>query len=420
MKDDLIRTRIHQAVDRHAEHLETDPFLAQRIMEKERTGKTKVKKKTPTMLVLAILLTLFAAAALAVTLLTHREVVEQVAVPLAVDNDAAVGVKDTYNPEQLEELVRSLNANGITLEENNRIMQALKNGQGYYEEETIMEICRRAFGGDYYTWTLEQQDWFEDLMVEIGFHETHLTCLPGENNMPYEEAEAFAFKKIRDAYGQDLPLEDRSVWALSRQFFLEDPDDPESANWHFSLEPKDLDHGTYHILFSDSDPEGTAFVSANIHDWTQPYSGDELYSAFHEVYSWALSSWPQEAWQKLHDMLKDARIDTDRYDAQPLKAYLLTEYPAPGDKDIARETAVEIAREAMTDTRAALDGAVLTEYEGRRCWMVSFRIYAGEKAGDDGAGLYVIGVDSTDGHILNKRKQSLDDSVAFAYVPEEA
>ena len=35
MKDEQIRAQIHQAVDAHGEHLRTDPFLAQRIMNQE-------------------------------------------------------------------------------------------------------------------------------------------------------------------------------------------------------------------------------------------------------------------------------------------------------------------------------------------------------------------------------------------------
>ena len=358
---------------------------------------------------------------MAVTLLTHQEIVEQVAVPLAVDNDASVGVNKIYNAEELAELVRSMNENGITLEENNRIMQALQNGQGYYEEETIMEICRQAFGGNYYTWTLEQQDWYEDLMVQIGFHETHLTVMPGEGNMKYEDAEAFAFRKIREAYGQDLPLEDRSIWQLSRQFYVENPDDPTSAGWSFSLEPKDIDHGQYYIGFSDNDPEGTVFVSANIHDWSQPYTGDELLGHFHTVYSWNHGQWLQGTWQRLHEMLQDAEIDPISREAQALKAFRMTAYPVPGEKDISREIAIQKAKETLRDSRAALDGAVLAEYDEKRVWMVSFVIKpSAEGITDDAAGFFVVSVDSATGTILDSRKQGLDDSIAFAYVPVNA
>ena len=421
MREDLNRVKMHKAIDSTLSGLNGDPWLFQRVSARAAEGETKVKKKLSAGLVLAIIMILIAAVALAVMLLTHQEVVEQVAVPLAVDNDTGVGVNNTYNAEELAELVRNLNENGITLEENNRIMQSLQNGQGYYEEETIMEICRQAFGGNYYTWTLEQQDWYEGLMVKIGFHETYQTRMPGEGNMKYEDAEAFAFRKIRETYGQDLLLEDRSIWQLSRQFYVENPGDPASAGWSFSLEPKDIDHGQYYVRFSDNDPEGSVSVGADIYDWSQPYTGEELLSHFNAVYTWNHGQWPQEAWQRLHEMLQGAEIEPTSREAQALKAFRITEYPVPGEKDISREIAIQKAKEAIQDTRAALDGAVLTDYEGKRIWMVSFVINpSSEGTADETAGLFAVSVDSATGTILESRKQGMDDSIAFAYVPLDA
>ena len=65
MKDELIRTQIHQAVDHYAESLRTDPFLAQRIIHQERMGEPIVKKKLSVTLVIAIVLLLLMATALA-------------------------------------------------------------------------------------------------------------------------------------------------------------------------------------------------------------------------------------------------------------------------------------------------------------------------------------------------------------------
>ena len=45
VKDELIRSQIHQAVDHHSEHLQSNPFLAQRIINQERTGEPVVKKR---------------------------------------------------------------------------------------------------------------------------------------------------------------------------------------------------------------------------------------------------------------------------------------------------------------------------------------------------------------------------------------
>ena len=73
MKDEQIRTQIHQAVDAHAEHLRTDPFLAQRIMNAEK-GEIKVKKKLTMSMVLVIVLLLIAVTALAAGIIFAKRV----------------------------------------------------------------------------------------------------------------------------------------------------------------------------------------------------------------------------------------------------------------------------------------------------------------------------------------------------------
>lgn len=426
MREELSREKMHKAIDATLSGMNGDPWLFQRISARAGEGETKVKKRISAGLVLAIVLLLIAAVAAAVTLtvLSRQEaaqnVIEEKAVPLAMENDTGATVNDMYTPEQLAELVRTLEENGFTLDEDNRIMQALRNGQGYYEEEAIMEICRQAFGGNIATWTLEQQDWFKLLMVRIGFLESYESHLPGEGNMTYEEAEAFAFRKIREEYGEDLPLEDRSIWELERQFYTLDPDDPEADVWDFALEPRDLEHGRYIISFRDHDPEGTADAWASVQEWTDSYTGGELLGNFQSVYG-REGSWTQETWQKMHDMSQNAQTAPGKWDEQIIKAYRMTEFPDPGENDISREDAILKARDALNKPRAALDGAVLTEYEGRRQWMVSFIIYVPDDGTeDDAAGLYAVAVDSATGEARSVRKQDAYGSAAFAYVPEEA
>lgn len=421
MKDEMIREKIRQAVDHQASDVHPNPFLAQRVIA-QATGKEKiiVKKKLSISMLLIIVLLLAAVTGLAIALLSPKEVVEQVAVPLALENDTGVSVQGSYTTEELAELVRQLDENGITLEENNRIIQLLKNDQGYNEEETIMEICRLAFGGNYYTWTLEEQDWFDHLMVDIGFYESYVPRIPGKENMKYEDAEAFAFGRLRQEYGQDLAVEDRTVYQLSRQFY-HDIDNGGKAAWSFTLEPLDVTHGQYHIQFSDEDPDGTVFVDANIPDWTKPYTGSQLLNQFHSVYSWSEGTWSQAVWQQLHEMLQNADLDMASYDYTVCRGYQLTEYPEPEQHDITRDEAVRIGKEALHLDRAALNSAVLTEYEGHRVWLVGMGIYQNDVTQkDDEAGEYVIAIDSLTGNVESIRKRTTDDDISFAFVPQTA
>ncbi len=419
MNEQMMKERIQQALNAQMSGVRTSPAERSRLYENA-IGGTKVKRKLTVGLVFAIVLVLMTAAAVATILLTQREIVEQVAVPLAVDNDSDLGVREHYSTEELAELVRNLNENGITLEENSMIMRALQTGKGYYEEEAIMDICREAFGGTMYTWTLEEQDWFSRMMVDIGFSESYESFLPGKDNMTYEQAEAYALDKLKKVYGEDLHPEDRTAYALGRAFYR-DPEGSGEAIWYFELMPKDLEHGQYTISFMDRDPEGTAEIDLRIRNWSEPYSGGKLLAACNQVYGWSQGKWPQAVWQKLHEMMLTAEIDPEDDSCREYRGYQLTEYPEPAAGEIARNEAIRIAGEAVKDKKAAMESAVLTEYEGKRAWLVSLFHSTDE---DDIMGFtgdrFVVTVDSITGKVESIRQETEDDDNSLAYVPEAA
>ena len=375
-----------------------------------------MKRKLITSLVLALILVLLTAAAGAAPL-TVREIIEQTAVPLAVANDTGAVVQDLYTPEQLAELAGVLNENGFILQENNIIMQMVQNGLGYYEEETMMEICRQAFGGNISTWTLEEQDWFDRQLADIGFYEAHEPRLPGEGNMTYEEAEAFAFTFMTQQFGEEVDPENRDKYRLCREFYR----DAENENvfiWAFELEPKDIAYGDYYVSFEDQDPEGTAYCYAAVPDWTGAYACDEVEMAFDRAYGWSMGQWPQSIWQKYHEMMAGTEINPDDFMYPQYRGYQLTAYPEPEADEISREDAIQAAKEALQKDRAALDSAVLTEYEGERAWMVGMIIRRPED--EPGPEIYVVTVDSRTGEIKSLRESTQDDDASMPFVAEAA
>ena len=419
MNHETMEERVRQALDAELSGLRTTPGERDRMYANV-TGGTKVKRKLTMGLVLAIVLVLITAAAIAAALLTRKEIVEQVAVPLAIENDPATGVQEKYTPEQLARLVRALNENGFTLEENSTIMQCLQNGQGYYEEETIMEICRQAFGGNFYNWTLEEQDWFNHLMVDVGFYESYESCLPGEGTMSYEEAESFAFETLKKEYGKKVEPENREQYKLGRQLFR-DIENDNRLTWNFSLEPKSVEYGNYNVVFEDRDPAGTVYTYASIPDWTHSYTGDDVMMAFYNVHSWASESWQQSVWHKMHLMMEKANLNPESTDYPEYRGYQLTDYPEPADGEISREEAIRIGKETLKLDRAALNSAVLTEFEGERAWLVTLLIYPPEDGTEDEeSGIYTVTVDSASGEVKSFRKWTEDDNNSMPFVPEKA
>ena len=149
-------------------------------------------------LLTALVLMLGAVPVSAAGTLTAQEIVDQVAVPLALENDKGEeGYNRFYSYDELAEIVRVLEENGISLAENSHIMQYLTSGCGFLEISVVEDICEQAFGPSG-TWTDEQQGWYDEMIVRLGYVESFVSHVPGKENMTREAAIAWALKKIRE------------------------------------------------------------------------------------------------------------------------------------------------------------------------------------------------------------------------------
>ena len=163
MKALTMKEQVRDALDRELSSLQTSSAQRDRLIETAMEGRKMYKKKMPLAFVLALILSLLlAGGALAAALLSGQQIVEEMAVPMAQSSR-----QENYTHEELENLIRTLNENGITLDEGSTMMQAFRAGHGYWERDTIEEICQAAFGGDESMWTIQQQHWYGEMMVEI-------------------------------------------------------------------------------------------------------------------------------------------------------------------------------------------------------------------------------------------------------------
>ena len=166
MKDEQIRAQIHQAVDAHGEHLRTDPFLAQRIMNQERTGETVVKKRLSAGLVLAIVLIL-----LTLTALAAAGIIFAKRVPATEIADQAL--LETYGiTAQMQSLFIRETAEGeretivVTYEGRESLAYVLGKYTVIIDGQTVKNICWSHDGEDT-SGGLEASAWGKDQLDEI-------------------------------------------------------------------------------------------------------------------------------------------------------------------------------------------------------------------------------------------------------------
>lgn len=165
MKDEQIRAQIHQAVDAHGEHLRTDPFLAQRIMNQERTGEAVVKKRLSAGLVLAIVLMLLMATALAAGIIFAKRV------PATEIADQAL--LQTYGiTARMQSLFIRTTAEGedgttiVTYEGREHLAYVLGKYTVIVDGQTVKNISWSHDGGDTSGW-LEASAWGKNQLDEI-------------------------------------------------------------------------------------------------------------------------------------------------------------------------------------------------------------------------------------------------------------
>ena len=408
MDEKLLGARITRAVDSHCAHLRTDPDLARRVIHQAtRKEPVIVKRKTSVSLALALILMLLTATAVAAVLLTGRELVEQEAVPRAQQNDSGVRPEMDYTYEELQSIILVAQENGITLDDDSSIMRALRQGEGYNEEETIMALCREAFGGLFYEWTTEEKHWFEEMMISIGWATENPYPLPGEGELTCEEARALSVRLLRETYGADLPLDDRSLYRVEEWYYPEG-DDQSGLHWSFIYRPRFLDGSVYYVNFDNQG--GNVWHRCDPWEWGD-YTEATLLNRVDHVYNYVnagsgMITWDYDAWyafgQKLAGAVHSATWN-EEYDGYAASTYLL-----PGEGDLTKKQARQIAfTDAGVNDYTSVTEVLLGSGE-QRVWKISF--VTTEKTGTRKVLSYEI--DSQTGGIL--RMDDLTDEKTWA------
>ena len=371
MDEIRLKEQITRAVDSHCAHLHADPLLAQKVLRAtERKERPIVRRKLKFGVVLALILMLLTATAVAAVLLSGMELIRQEAVPLAQGNDGEVRPVEDFTYEELQAIIGKAQENGIILDDDTSIMRALRMGEGYSEEETIMAICQEAFGGLYSDWTMEERYFFQETMVQIGFSSENTMVLPGEGELSNAEARALSVRLLREAYGADLPLDDRSAYRVQEWYYP--GGDDQTLHWSYTYYPCFLDGSIYHVTF---DKQGAnVWHEAEPWEWGD-YTEKTLVDRVDSVYNYrrlgtGMISWEYDAWfafgQKLPGAVHSAAWK-EEYDGYAASTYLL-----PGEGDLTKKQARDIVfADAGVKDYADVTELLLGKGE-QRIWKISF------------------------------------------------
>ena len=412
MKDNRLEQRIQHSLNAELSGLNTTSWQRNQFFENA-TGGNKVKRKLTYSLVLAIVLLLIAATALAITLLSPKEIVEQVAVPIAQNN-----TQENYTYEELKELITALNENGITLDEGSRMMQAFYSGRGFWERETVEEICYSAFGRDQGKWNLEQRHWYGEMMVAIGAWDINTQLLPEDGELTQAEACTLAAETLQNKYGVVLPVESDENWQIVETFQLgwdtETNTFPrEGAYWSIWYYHRATDNADYIVTFDryGQNPETThARYLENI-DTTNVYTVmDDLAKR-----EGGTTQWSMETWAECGELIRDLPVT-----GSIAWLYQHAGYRLPPEGAISTEQAYAIARDATGVTGLVEENIICCSDHDRPIYKICQKVFFdGVRNGGQYDAIWCLELDCMTGEILVQQEYSygLESNFMMMYVP---
>ena len=384
--------------------LQTTAQMIEHLPRKERII---VRNKLSFGLVLAIILCMLTLTAVAAVLLTGQELVETEVLPMALENDTST-INDTFTNEELAHIVALAEENGIKLSD--RILRALEKGEGYWEEEVIMSLAKSQFGPYPGQWTLEEQYWFEETVVAIGFKDYNRCHIPTEGEMSYEEAYTKAKGHI-ESQGYDIShLDDRTKYALWRSCYA-DPDDANIVHiwWNFWFEPLDADLPEF-----DLNMDASGGLTAFRH---QPGLSEALASgtaSFYELYDMyyaqcgTFADWSPEIFVAFQEDLQS--IDADDYHHyKAVLAFKASTFILPPEGSLTAEQAYDLALQAVSRPDTTPGGAACLLDDGRAIWKIM--LY------EKGVASWKVEVDCMTGKVLNVHPASEHGGAWQFYVP---
>jgi len=386
MDDNMIRARVHHAVQQHcaASGVQPNPYLARRVLAAaNEKGEGTVKRKLSVGLIVAIVLMLATVTAVAVALLSVRQLVNDYAIPMAQES---IGETD-YSPEEVSILVQLAQENGIVLSE-----QALSNiawaetlGEGYAKDEFIKELASAEFGGDISTWTLEQQKWYDDALVAMGLFPENQKALPEDPDSAQNLAVSRAVAHLTQHYALSGDITDASQYHVGVQYINGDADgDYPGLYWSIDFQPKTITGGEYWVYLRD---DGEILGQAVRPGLSADSNANDIYHAYGKLYS---SWWEQSVYQSFIATIRQMKPTNER----SYLCLMQTAYPDVPDDAISIDEAYAIAAADLGVTSYRVFNHPLIATDTNPVWKLRF--YKGDET-------YSFEIDCITGEIRTKR-----------------
>ncbi|NLO85610.1 MAG: hypothetical protein GX096_09310 [Clostridiales bacterium] len=392
MLDNMFRDKdIKRAIDDCLPGLENNPDFEWKVLREVR-GEEKVKKKLSAGFILVLALVLTAVTALATYFLSARQIVQEEVLPIAIKNDEA-SHQEEFSNEELATIIKLAQENNIELSDS--MINALEGGYGYSEQSAIMALASSEFG-TYMEWTIEQQYWFSEVMVAIGWEETNNCRLPQNDEITFEQALRIVEGYIAKTYDEDLSDGDKWKYYVKYRLYAESA---QSSRWFFAFEPTTPKPSRYDLILES---DGT-LVSCEEYQGISD-SGMDIMDLYHDAYG-VHNLWTPEIWVEYSKSIASAVPDN-----RQTWAFQHTEYILPPEGGVDQSKAEEVALAAV-DLDYTTAGSVVCCMDGDTpIWkVVTYTMYPEDIGSATYSAIWLIEIDALTGEVRGQREYKAGD-----------
>ena len=369
MKDMELQKRIENAVNTTLASLDPSARECDLLIENIKEGKKSVTgKKVSVMFVLASVLMCITVTALAVTLLSGKDFIQSFLAPLSKETESI-----QWTDEELDRILQYAQEQEMALPDN--IREKLASSDPVYKEELLRLFMKMDMGFYPASWPLEEQAWYDELLVKYCLKEERTRFVPEEGEISEEQALSIARNYILETWQADVSEDGR--FELYIQYMLtEDPTGNRCKRWDITYEQ--TDHSRYYAISVTPTGEiAAAEVSSEqeeiLDDQQQTDTGKDVLDLM--IAMWQDDFYTVESLAAFSDRYGDLvrTIDNDWEQTMVLKAMLEIPYALPRAEDIPPDTAMQKAKETALAKGWSEEQLALCRHS------ISYRVYPGEQ-----------------------------------------
>ena len=341
-----------------------------------------VKRKISVGLVVACALILLTATALAAVLLGGKDFVEKIMAPKAAQTPS-----DSFTKEEIAEILRIAEENGLTLSDEDMYRLNHLDESGYFNEELMRRFVKTEYGFYPDAWPIEVQHWYEQMLIAVGLQEgPQANVLPEGDECTQEQILKIARDFIHEKYDAAADLDDPDKYTRFLTYRESQLGEGLKARqWNLNYEAKDLYGADYCLALDSAGNIKNEYTVDGILGNTHQVHGQYMYDRFMRVYGdqYGFINWSSEILLQYQEAMK-RRLETEENGHFLSQEYPILDmtYLLPDDTMISKDAAVEKAKEACgkldyETLYSHSQMAVCMEAEGRPVWKVTLKTKGG-------------------------------------------